>query len=127
MFVYLISRKRIRKWTKSHGDPRWAAPVAWFVTMNIVALSFVIDLDCCRNEGSMIFGPIFSDRIWPQVVSQVDWSVVLPTCVLAMILHAIPHFRGGDYWMIALRPRYRILLGLCWMGIILLANLRFAQ
>jgi alginate O-acetyltransferase complex protein AlgI len=122
MFAYLLSRKRIRKWMKSHGDPGWTAPVAWFVTMNIVGFSFVIDFDCCHAGGSMIFEPITSGRIWPVIASRIDWSEVLPTCLVAFALHAIPHYRGGDFWMSALRPRSRFVLGLGWVAMLLLLN-----
>jgi|GEM_PF-2419042 D-alanyl-lipoteichoic acid acyltransferase DltB (MBOAT superfamily) len=122
MFLYVVSRKRVRKWAKAMGNPRWIAVGAWFLTINIVVVSFMIDSDDCHCATTGMLKSIFLGPIWPAIAAGVDWTRILVTCALAMVLQAIPHFKGGDQWMSALRPRYRWAVGIVWMTIILLSN-----
>jgi D-alanyl-lipoteichoic acid acyltransferase DltB (MBOAT superfamily) len=124
MFIYVVSRKRIRKWSKALGNPRWIAATAWFLTANIVVFSFIIDSDDCHCATGWMLKSVFVGPIWPAMAAGVAWGRILTACVVAMVLQIVPRYRGGDFWMTSLRPRHRLVLGIAWVAIILLANWR---
>jgi D-alanyl-lipoteichoic acid acyltransferase DltB (MBOAT superfamily) len=123
MFIYVVSRKRIRKWSKALGNPRWIAATAWFLTANIVVFSFIIDSDDCHCATGWMLKSVFVGPIWPAMAA----GSRLGTDPDGLRRRHGPADRSpvsgrGLQWMTSLRPRHRLVLGIAWVAIILLSN-----
>src|ERR1019366_6481919 len=97
-FVYLVSRKRLRKWAKALGKPILVVLASWFLTFNLVSLSCLFEVHTSvtwvrRTMLSVLTGPL-----WPSALfGQIEWGWVIPTAALAMAVHSLPLGPGRVY------------------------------
>jgi D-alanyl-lipoteichoic acid acyltransferase DltB (MBOAT superfamily) len=122
MYVYIVGRKRFRKWTKHIDDPRVMAVASWFVLFNIFAASMLFEVHESMRSMMGAVRSVFAGPLLPSLWTEIDWAMLLPATALAMVVHTLPHHRGGDAWMCSLRGRSRLAHAVGTIGLLVFWN-----
>jgi D-alanyl-lipoteichoic acid acyltransferase DltB (MBOAT superfamily) len=110
--VHLGTHRKVKRWSKAHGNPAWMPVLGWFLTANVIVFSWsFLSYDSMRATihalASLVTGPV-----WPSWCGEIGWGRVLVMCSIAFVLQAVPHYKGGDSWMLSARPWLRRFAGL---------------
>jgi D-alanyl-lipoteichoic acid acyltransferase DltB (MBOAT superfamily) len=112
MAAYMLSRKRIRRWSQSMGDPRWLEVASVLLTFSFFVASSFLLLSSSMRSTARAIRSVWVGPFWPHQCQEVRWLPFAAAACVAMLLHSLPRRMGGeDAWLSSLGLRARICVG----------------
>lgn len=124
IFVFLVTRNPFRKWVKKMGKPLWITLASWFVTIHlfVVGNGFAV-YETMQEAGSALRSILSSSPLPSGGMTFTDALRAVMIVAVAACLHSIPHYHGGDTWMMSLRRPFKLSLALSGLAMIVFSIL----
>ena len=121
MAIHLLTRRRLRRWARAHGDPGWLSGLSCFLTMNVFVLAEINDGQKDIASVAKVFGSMTrSSDLGTEI--PVQWGLVGSACAGAMLFQYVHHRLGGDFWMRSLGLLPRAMAGLVLLSLSLVLS-----